>query len=59
MTKIDLDLNPTSFITVDAIGKPGERVFYLQGREGEQIITLLVEKIQILRRWLLVLNSSW
>ncbi|MFH1446109.1 MAG: DUF3090 family protein [Chloroflexota bacterium] len=47
MTKIDLDLNPTSFITVDAIGKPGERVFYLQGRKDEQVITLLVEKIQV------------
>jgi uncharacterized repeat protein (TIGR03847 family) len=47
MARIEVDLNPVSFITVDAIGKPGERVFYLQGRSGDQVITLLVEKFQI------------
>ncbi len=33
MPHINLDLNPISHITVDAIGEPGERVFYLQGKE--------------------------
>ncbi len=47
MARIDLDLNPISFITVDAVGKPGERVFYLQGQSGDQVVTLLVEKFQI------------
>ncbi|MCJ7695475.1 MAG: DUF3090 family protein [Anaerolineaceae bacterium] len=47
MTKIDIDLNPTNILTIDAIGKPGERVFYLQGRSDEQIVTLLVEKIHV------------
>ena len=41
------DLNPTSRITVDAIGKPGERVFYLQGKNDDRVVTLLVEKFQI------------
>ncbi len=41
------DLNPTSRITVDAIGKPGERVFYLQGKNVDRVVTLLVEKFQI------------
>ncbi|MCA1954207.1 MAG: DUF3090 domain-containing protein [Anaerolinea sp.] len=47
MPKYNLELDPVSHISVEAIGQPGERVFYLQGRQGEQIITLLVEKIQI------------
>lgn len=41
------DLNPISHITVDAIGKPGERVFYLQGKNDDRVVTLLVEKFQI------------
>ena len=28
MDEIDLELQPTKVITVDAIGKPGERIFY-------------------------------
>ena len=44
---MNIDLNPVSHITVDAIGQPGERVFYLQGKNEDQVITLLVEKFQI------------
>jgi len=47
MSRISIDLNPIIHITVDAIGQPGERVFYLQGRNADQVITLLVEKFQI------------
>ena len=47
MSRINIDLNPITHITVDAIGQPGERVFYLQGRNASQEITLLVEKFQI------------
>jgi uncharacterized repeat protein (TIGR03847 family) len=47
MARINIDLHPITHITVDAIGQPGERVFYLQGRSPEQAITLLVEKFQI------------
>jgi len=43
----DLDFDPVSRITVDAIGKPGQRVFYLQALYKDQLITLLIEKIQI------------
>jgi uncharacterized repeat protein (TIGR03847 family) len=43
----EIDLNPVDHITTDAIGKPGQRVFYIQGRQGEQEITLLVEKAQV------------
>lgn len=47
MSRINVDLNPVSHITVDAIGQPGERVFYLQGESPDQVVTLLVEKFQI------------
>jgi len=44
---MEIDIDPVDHITFDAIGEPGQRVFYLQGRSGERIITLLVEKVQI------------
>ncbi|MCL4559347.1 MAG: DUF3090 domain-containing protein [Chloroflexi bacterium] len=47
MPRFELDLKPVSHITTDAIGKPGERVFYLQGTYEGKVTTLLVEKIQI------------
>ena len=47
MSQNSIDLNPVSHITVDAIGQPGERVVYLQGKSSDQVITLLVEKFQI------------
>jgi len=47
MSRINIDLNPVAHVTVDAMGQPGERVFYLQGRNDDQVISLLVEKFQI------------
>lgn len=47
MSRISIDLNPVTHITVDAIGQPGERVFYLQGKSPDQVITLLIEKFQV------------
>jgi uncharacterized repeat protein (TIGR03847 family) len=43
----EIDLKPVLHITVDAIGEPGKRVFYIQARGEDETITLLVEKIQI------------
>ena len=49
MPRFELDLNPVQHITADAIGQPGQRVFYLQGwRENDpQPVTIIAEKIQI------------
>ena len=49
MPHSELDLNPVQHITVDAIGQPGERVFYIQGwREtNPQPVTIIIEKIQL------------
>jgi uncharacterized repeat protein (TIGR03847 family) len=41
------DLNPVDRITTDAIGEPGNRVFYLQARKGQRQVTLLCEKEHI------------
>jgi uncharacterized repeat protein (TIGR03847 family) len=38
------DLNPVDRITADAIGQPGQRVFYLQARKGRRLVTLICEK---------------
>ncbi|MGB2896003.1 MAG: DUF3090 domain-containing protein [Anaerolineales bacterium] len=47
MAGIQHELNPVDRITTGAIGDPGKRVFYLQGRAGDQLVTLIVEKQQI------------
>lgn len=39
-----IDLNPVSRITVNAIGRPGQRTFYMQGRRGAQLVSLICEK---------------
>lgn len=41
------DLNPVTHITAGAIGAPGKRTFYLQGRQGALVVTLVSEKEQI------------
>ena len=47
MPATEIDLQPATHITTDAIGQPGKRVFYLQGWQDERTVTLIVEKIQI------------
>ena len=49
MAHSETDLNPVSHITVDALGSPGRRVFYLQGR-GEAdtaMVTVIIEKLHL------------
>jgi uncharacterized repeat protein (TIGR03847 family) len=43
----EIDLQPVTHITTDAIGQPGKRVFYIQGWQGTRTISLIAEKIQI------------
>ena len=42
-----IELDPVDRITAGAIGEPGQRVFYLQGRQAERLVTILVEKQQV------------
>ena len=41
------ELDPVARITAGAVGEPGSRIFYLQARSAEQLVTLLAEKEQI------------
>jgi uncharacterized repeat protein (TIGR03847 family) len=47
MSPVVFDLNPVDRITAGALGPPGKRVFYLQARKGDQLVTLVVEKQQV------------
>lgn len=42
-----MDLGPVDRITVDAIGEPGSRTFYLQARGSGELVTTIVEKQQV------------
>ena len=41
------ELRPVEHITTDAIGEPGQRIFYVQASKGAQSVALIVEKFQI------------
>ncbi|MCJ7584924.1 MAG: DUF3090 domain-containing protein [Anaerolineales bacterium] len=49
MPRLELDLNPVSHISADAIGAPGQRIFYIQGwqESDPQPVTIIIEKIQL------------
>jgi uncharacterized repeat protein (TIGR03847 family) len=47
MPQIELELHPVDDIITNATGRPGERTFYLQATKGDQVITLIVEKVQL------------
>lgn len=47
MPRIELDLDPVTHITTDAIGQPGQRVFYIQGWQENRQAAVIIEKIQI------------
>ena len=41
-----IELNPVSHFTVNTIGPPGQRTFYVQGSKGPDTISLIIEKQQ-------------
>lgn len=47
MPRIEMDVNPVVHITTDAIGQPGQRVFYIQAQAADNTVTVIVEKVQI------------
>jgi uncharacterized repeat protein (TIGR03847 family) len=42
-----VDLERVDRITAGAVGEPGERTFFLQARQGDRSVTILVEKEQV------------
>ncbi|OGO20164.1 MAG: hypothetical protein A2Z14_02230 [Chloroflexi bacterium RBG_16_48_8] len=47
MAPFKFELKTVKKMTTDAIGEPGKRVFYLQAKSDDQIVTLIIEKQQI------------
>lgn len=47
MPRFELDVDPCDHLTADAIGEPGQRVFYLQAYQDQRTITVLIEKAQL------------
>lgn len=41
------ELRPVDHITTDALGPPGDRVFYILGTQRERSIVLIVQKLQL------------
>ncbi len=41
------ELPEAEWATVGAVGQPGQRTFYIQARQGEQLLTLKLEKQQV------------
>ena len=41
------DLNPVQHIVADAVGEPGQRTFFLQGRAGSELVSLVLEKQEV------------
>lgn len=52
-----MDLGVVDMITTDAIGEPGMRTFYLQARAGGDLVTVVVEKEQVVLLSQLVLET--
>lgn len=47
MSKIEIDVDPCDHITSDAIGQPGQRVFYIQALRADKTYTVIIEKTQL------------
>jgi uncharacterized repeat protein (TIGR03847 family) len=47
MSPTEHDFKPVNRITTGAIGPKGKRVFYIQARKKDELITLIVEKQQV------------
>ena len=47
MSRFEIDVDPCDHITADAIGKPGQRVFYLQAYQEQRTISIIIEKTQL------------
>lgn len=47
MTQFKYDLNPVDSIIADAVGEPGHRTFFVQGRMGRQLVSVTLEKQEV------------
>jgi uncharacterized repeat protein (TIGR03847 family) len=47
MPRTEIDVDPCDHITSDAIGQPGQRVFYIQALQADKTYTVIIEKTQL------------
>ncbi|MCX6078197.1 MAG: DUF3090 domain-containing protein [Chloroflexi bacterium] len=47
MPRFEIDVDPCDHITADAIGAPGQRIFYLQAFQVARTVTIIIEKVQL------------
>jgi uncharacterized repeat protein (TIGR03847 family) len=47
MARFEIDIDPCDHITADAIGQPGQRVFYIQAFQDQRTVTVIIEKAQL------------
>ena len=47
MPRFEIDVDPCDHITADALGAPGQRVFYLQAFQDARTVTVIIEKVQL------------
>ena len=47
MPRFEIDVDPCDHLTADAIGPPGQRVFYMQAYQDQRTITVIIEKMQL------------
>ena len=56
MTEYSYDLNPVDHIIADAVGEPGQRTFFIQGRKDKDLLSLVLEKQEVLNLAISVLQ---
>ncbi len=47
MPRFEIDVDPADHITADALGQPGQRVFYIHAWQDQRIVTVIIEKTQL------------
>ncbi|MEI6290938.1 MAG: DUF3090 domain-containing protein [Chloroflexota bacterium] len=47
MPRFEINVDPCDHITSDAIGAPGQRVFYIQAFQDARAYSIVIEKIQL------------
>lgn len=47
MPRFEIDVDPCDHLTADAIGPPGQRVFYMQAYQEQRTVTVIIEKMQL------------
>jgi uncharacterized repeat protein (TIGR03847 family) len=47
MPRFEIDVDPCDHITSDALGQPGQRVFYVHAWQDQRVVTVIIEKTQL------------